>query len=188
MEHILMKGILDSMDAVKVAENNRKSRIIDLIEELQGKSKQGCVAFNEYTTLPLFRDDDTGYESVVAVKVVRENGKPTLYATTHIYIVDDSWFDVDLYGTIDYTTLVDALNGYIEKGRYEKPAKKALLVTANVTTRVIVDYDGDTITDKEYNEALALAKERLLHNLSHDYTDCVEDVREDEDCPYTEGE
>ena len=76
----------------------------------------------------------------------------------------------------------------VEKGRYEKPAKKAVLVTANVTTRVIVDYDGDSITDKEYNEALALAKERLLHNLSHDYHDCIEDVREDEDCPYTEGE
>lgn len=188
MEHILMKNVLDSMDAVKMAQNERKNRIIDLIEELQGKSEQGCVIFNDYTSYPTYCDDDTGVESVTAVKVVRTNGKPSLYANVCHTFGEDGWFDTDLYGVFDYPTLVDALNGYVEKGRYEKPAKKAVLVTANVTTRVIVDYDGDSITDKEYNEALALAKERLLHNLSHDYHDCIEDVREDEDCPYTEGE
>lgn len=67
--------------------------------------------------------------------------------------------------------------------------KKAFLVTANVTTRVVVDMPDDGVLDSPtYDELLEKAKSRLINNLSHDYIDCVEDVREDTDCPYTEGE
>lgn len=67
--------------------------------------------------------------------------------------------------------------------------KKAFLVTANVTTRVVVDMPDDGVLDSPtYDELVNKAKSRLISNLNHDYYDCVEDVREDEDCPYIEGE
>lgn len=67
--------------------------------------------------------------------------------------------------------------------------KKAFLVTANVTTRVVVDVPDDGVLDEAtYDKLVDEAKNRLISNLIHDYYDCVEDVREDKDCPYTEGE
>lgn len=67
--------------------------------------------------------------------------------------------------------------------------KKAFLVTANVTTRVVVDMPDDGVLDEiTYDKLVDEAKSRLISNLIHDYNDCVEDVREDKDCPYTEGE
>jgi hypothetical protein len=67
--------------------------------------------------------------------------------------------------------------------------KKAFLVTANVTTRVVVDVPDDGVLDEAtFDELVDKAKSRLIDNLSHDYYDCVEDVIEDMDCPYTEGE
>lgn len=63
--------------------------------------------------------------------------------------------------------------------------KKAFLVTANVTTRVVVDMPDDGVLDSPtYDELLEKAKSRLIDNLSNDYYDCVEDVREDTDMPY----
>lgn len=63
--------------------------------------------------------------------------------------------------------------------------KKAFLVTANVTTRVVVDMPDDGVLDSPtYDELLEKAKSRLIGNLSNDYYDCVEDVREDTDMPY----
>lgn len=67
--------------------------------------------------------------------------------------------------------------------------KKAFLVTANVTTRVVVDMPDDGVLDEiTYNKLVDEAKSRLISNLIHDYHDCIEDIREDKDCPYTEGE
>lgn len=61
--------------------------------------------------------------------------------------------------------------------------KKAFLVTANVTTRVVVDVP-ETIDEFAYDKIIKEAKERLIHNLNNDYADQIEDVREDKDVPY----
>ena len=67
--------------------------------------------------------------------------------------------------------------------------KKAFLVTANVTTRVVVDVPDDGVLDDiTYDKLVDKAKSGLINNLSHDYYDCIEDIREDKDCPYIEGE
>jgi hypothetical protein len=63
--------------------------------------------------------------------------------------------------------------------------KKAFLVTANVTTRVVVDVKVGENNLDDYEKIIADAKQRLLNNLSNDYEDCVEDVRNDVDCPYS---
>lgn len=62
--------------------------------------------------------------------------------------------------------------------------KKAFLVTANVTTRVVVDVP-ETIDEFAYNKIIQQAKDRLINNLTNDYTDQIEDVREDTEYPYT---
>ena len=51
--------------------------------------------------------------------------------------------------------------------------KKAFLVTANVTTRVVIDVENDTLSEEEYNNLLIKAKDHLLSNLSNDYYDCI---------------
>jgi predicted RNA-binding Zn-ribbon protein involved in translation (DUF1610 family) len=61
--------------------------------------------------------------------------------------------------------------------------KKAFLVTANVTTRVVVDVP-ETIDEFAYDKIIKEAKDRLIHNLNNDYADQIEDVREDKDVPY----
>ena len=63
--------------------------------------------------------------------------------------------------------------------------KKAFLVTANVTTRVVVDVKVGENNSDDYDKIIQQAKNRLINNLSNDYTDQIEDVREDVDCPYT---
>ena len=62
--------------------------------------------------------------------------------------------------------------------------KKAFLVTANVTTRVVVDVP-ETIDEFAYDNIIQQAKNRLINNLTNDYTDQLEDVREDTEYPYT---
>jgi predicted RNA-binding Zn-ribbon protein involved in translation (DUF1610 family) len=62
--------------------------------------------------------------------------------------------------------------------------KKAFLVTANVTTRVVIDVKVGENNLDDYEKIIADAKQRLLNNLSNDYEDCIEDVRNDVDCPY----
>lgn len=63
--------------------------------------------------------------------------------------------------------------------------KKAFLVTANVTTRVVIDMPDDGVLDEAtFDKLVNKAKSRLIDNLSNDYYDCVEDVREDTDMPY----
>lgn len=62
--------------------------------------------------------------------------------------------------------------------------KKAYLVTANVTTRVVVDVKVGRDNPEDYDKIIQNAKERLIHNLSNDYLDQIEDVREDKDVPY----
>ena len=62
--------------------------------------------------------------------------------------------------------------------------KKAFLVTANVTTRVVVDVP-ETIDEFAYDNIIQQAKDRLINNLSNDYIDQIEDVREDTEYPYT---
>ncbi len=61
--------------------------------------------------------------------------------------------------------------------------KKAFLVTANVTTRVVVDVP-ETIDEFAYDKIIKEAKDRLINNLTNDYTNQIEDVREDKDVPY----
>ena len=65
--------------------------------------------------------------------------------------------------------------------------KKAFLVTANVTTRVVVDVP-ETIDEIAYDKIIQQAKDRLINNLTNDYTDQIEDVREDTECPYTSSD
>ena len=63
--------------------------------------------------------------------------------------------------------------------------KKAFLVTANVTTSVVIDMPDDGVLDEAtFDKLVDKAKSRLIDNLSNDYYDCVEDVREDTDMPY----
>ena len=63
--------------------------------------------------------------------------------------------------------------------------KKAFLVTANVTTRVVIDMPDDGVLDEAtFDKLVDKAKSRLIDNLSNDYYDCVEDVIEDTDMPY----
>ena len=62
--------------------------------------------------------------------------------------------------------------------------KKAFLVTANVTTRVVIEVENDKLNGEEYDVLVAKAKERLINNLTDDYLNCIEDVREDKECPY----
>ena len=63
--------------------------------------------------------------------------------------------------------------------------KKAFLVTANVTTRVVIDMPDDGVLDETtFDKLVDKAKSRLIDNLSNDYYDCVEDVIEDTDMPY----
>lgn len=65
--------------------------------------------------------------------------------------------------------------------------KKAFLVTANVTTRVVIDVAEDgKLDDVSYDMAVELAKDNLLRNLNNDYFDCIEDVKEDFEMPYIE--
>ena len=51
--------------------------------------------------------------------------------------------------------------------------KKAVLVTAVVQTRIIIDINDDE------DSIIEQAKHRLLHNLRADYADCIESIQDD---------
>ena len=68
--------------------------------------------------------------------------------------------------------------------------KVALLVSAEVTTRVVVevedDFDVENLNEKEYMKIANTAKSRLISNLHFDYFDCVTDIELDKECPHTD--
>ena len=68
--------------------------------------------------------------------------------------------------------------------------KIALLVSAEVQTRVVVevadDFDVENLNEKEFEKIANHAKHRLVGNLNHDYLDCVTDIELDTECPHTD--
>ena len=58
--------------------------------------------------------------------------------------------------------------------------KKAVIVTAVVKTRIIVD---DSMTEEQI---IVQAKERLESNLHNDYYDLIDKIEDDTECPYDE--
>ena len=70
--------------------------------------------------------------------------------------------------------------------------KIALLVTAEVQTRIVVnvadDFDVENIKDGDFCYISEVAKERLVQNLRNDIYDCVTKVELDAEVPYNENE
>ena len=70
--------------------------------------------------------------------------------------------------------------------------KVALLVTAEVQTRIVVDvaddFNVENIKDGDFCHISEVAKERLAQNLCNDIYDCVTEVKLDTEVPYTENE
>ena len=70
--------------------------------------------------------------------------------------------------------------------------KVALLVTAEVQTRIVVevadDFDVENIKDGDFCYISQIAKERLAQNLYNDICDCVTKVELDTEVPYKESE
>lgn len=68
--------------------------------------------------------------------------------------------------------------------------KIALLVSAEVMTRVVVevadDFDVENLNEKEFENIANQAKHRLVGNLYNDYLDCVTDIELDKECPHTD--
>ena len=68
--------------------------------------------------------------------------------------------------------------------------KVALLVTAEVMTRVVVevadDFDVENIRMEEFDKIANDAKPYLLGNINHDFLDCVTDIELDKECPHTD--
>jgi hypothetical protein len=68
--------------------------------------------------------------------------------------------------------------------------KVALLVTAEVMTRVVVevadDFDVENIRMEEFEKIANDAKPYLLGNINHDFLDCVTDIELDKECPHTD--
>lgn len=68
--------------------------------------------------------------------------------------------------------------------------KVALLVTAEVMTRVVVevadDFDAENIRMEEFDKIANTAKPYLLGNINHDFLDCVTDIELDKECPHTD--
>lgn len=187
------KKIDNAVDNLRIADKEYRDAIMMAIHRLMTALNKEYIVFNDYTAYPMYLDDTTGdYEELKAVNVKWNDkaGKYELYGTSSEDIEDKrEWFMVDLFGSMNYDTLVESLKKYASADAIPQPKKKAVLVTANVTTRVLIDNDGEgCLTPKEWESAVAIAKERLLSNLYNDYLDCVEDVRTDTDCPYEEGE
>lgn len=187
------KKIDNAVDNLRIADKEYRDAIMMAIHRLMTALNKEYIVFNDYTAYPMYLDDTTGdYEELKAVNVKWNGnaGRYELYGTSSEDIEDKrEWFMVDVFGSINYDTLVESLKKYASADAPPQPKKKAVLVTANVTTRVLVDNDGEgCLTPNEWESAVALAKTRLLDNLSHDYLDCVEDVRTDTDCPYEDGE
>ena len=68
--------------------------------------------------------------------------------------------------------------------------KVALLVTAEVQTRLVVevadDFDVENIRMEEFDKIANDAKPYLLGNINHDFLDCVTDIELDKECPHTD--
>lgn len=67
--------------------------------------------------------------------------------------------------------------------------KIALLVSAEVTTRIEIEVEDDfeiqNINSETFDEIALKAKQRLVNNLRSDYLDCVTDIELDTECPCT---
>ena len=159
-----------------------------LVQRVQMYTKEGIIVFNDDTAYPIFYDDTTGDgESVIGAKCVKnKEGKFRLFVCTSTDLEDDSnWFCPNTYGNLDYDAFVNCVERYVKDNNTPAPKLMAVLVTANVTTRVVVETPNGVIDDDAYEKALNLAKDRLIRNLSHDYRDCIEDVREDTEMPFS---
>ena len=70
--------------------------------------------------------------------------------------------------------------------------KVALLVTAEVQTRIVVkvtdDFDVKNISEGDFCYIAETSKERLAQNLCNDICDCVTKVELDAEVPYKENE
>ena len=68
--------------------------------------------------------------------------------------------------------------------------KVALLVSAEVTTRVVVevedDFDVENLNEFQFEKIADIAKNNLVRNLNDDYMDCITDIELDRECPYTD--
>lgn len=68
--------------------------------------------------------------------------------------------------------------------------KVALLVTAEVQTRIVVevadDFDVENLNENEFEKITNKAKPYLLGNINHDFLDCVTDIELDKECPHTD--
>ena len=70
--------------------------------------------------------------------------------------------------------------------------KVALLVTAEVQTRIVIkvadDFDVENISEGDFCYISQISKERLAQNLCNSIYDCVTEVKLDTEVPYTENE
>ena len=68
--------------------------------------------------------------------------------------------------------------------------KVALLVSAEVMTRIVVevadDFDVENLNENEFDKIANEAKPYLLGNINHDFLDCVTDIELDKECPRTD--
>ena len=70
--------------------------------------------------------------------------------------------------------------------------KVALIVTAEVATRIVVevenDFDVKNLNEFQFENIAEDTKERLAKNLYNDICDCITDIDLDRECPYKEFE
>ena len=70
--------------------------------------------------------------------------------------------------------------------------KVALLVTAEVQTRIVVevadDFDVENLNEQEFCNISEHSKERLAQNLRNDIYECVTEIELDTEVPYNENE
>lgn len=68
--------------------------------------------------------------------------------------------------------------------------KIALLVSAEVMTRVVVevadDFDVENLNENEFEKIAYKARPYLVGNLNHNFLDCVTDIELDKECPHTD--
>lgn len=68
--------------------------------------------------------------------------------------------------------------------------KIALLVSAEVMTRVVVevadDFDVENISEEEFSTITESARNKLIINLSNDLYDCIDTIELDKECPIKE--
>lgn len=70
--------------------------------------------------------------------------------------------------------------------------KVALLVTAEVTTRLVMevedDFDVKNLNEFQFENIAEDTKEKLARNLYNDICDCITEIDLDRECPYSENE